>query len=166
MRPIRPLPERRPYVSRYAGARTLQQRSLRQILQVESSNLLCSKANAIIGQFLSCVGLPSLSSVSRPSAIGHSKISGRVAPTNAVTDFERPRLVAPHRFTASKSTRACQLAGSGYGTNAPLSNYGKSKVVWSTLRRPRGQQPALASIDRWLEPWNRTRRRSRFVVQQ
>src|SRR6202011_613950 len=35
----RPLPERRPYVSRYAGARTLHQRSLRQTLQVESSYL-------------------------------------------------------------------------------------------------------------------------------
>jgi hypothetical protein len=39
----RPLPESRPYVSRYAGARTLQQRSLRQILQVESFYLLCSR---------------------------------------------------------------------------------------------------------------------------
>jgi hypothetical protein len=38
----RPLPERRPYVSRYAGARTLQQRSLRHTSQVESSYLLCS----------------------------------------------------------------------------------------------------------------------------
>jgi hypothetical protein len=37
----RPLPERRPYVGRYAGARTLQQRSLRHTLQVESSYLLC-----------------------------------------------------------------------------------------------------------------------------
>ena len=45
----RPPPERRPYVSRYAGARTLQQRSLRQILQVESSYLLCSSANARVG---------------------------------------------------------------------------------------------------------------------
>src|SRR5437868_15093876 len=37
----RPLPERRPHVSRYAGARTLQERSLRQIVQVESFYLLC-----------------------------------------------------------------------------------------------------------------------------
>ena len=38
----RPLPERRLYASRYAAAQTLRQRSLRQILQVESSYLLCS----------------------------------------------------------------------------------------------------------------------------
>jgi hypothetical protein len=44
----RPLPERRPYVSRYAGARTLQQRSLRQILQVESSYLLCSRPTLLL----------------------------------------------------------------------------------------------------------------------
>jgi hypothetical protein len=61
----RPLPERRPCVSRYAGARTLQQRSLRQILQVESSYLLCSKANATVGLIITCVVLPNLSSISR-----------------------------------------------------------------------------------------------------
>ena len=44
----RPLPERRPYVSRYAGARTLQQRSLRQILQVESFYLLCSRPTQLL----------------------------------------------------------------------------------------------------------------------
>src|SRR5471030_2952994 len=44
----RPLPERRPYVSRYAGARTLQQRSLRQTLQVESFYLLCSRPTQLL----------------------------------------------------------------------------------------------------------------------
>ena len=38
----RPLPERCSCVRRYASAQTLHQRSLRQILQVESSYLLCS----------------------------------------------------------------------------------------------------------------------------
>ena len=43
MRPIGRSRERRSYVSRYADARSSQQRSLRQILQVESSYLLCSR---------------------------------------------------------------------------------------------------------------------------
>ena len=57
----RPLPERRPYVSRYAGARTLQKRSVRQTLQVESSYLLCSRASTIVGHLQTCVLLPNLS---------------------------------------------------------------------------------------------------------
>jgi hypothetical protein len=62
----RPLPERRPYVSRYAGARTLQQRSLRQTLQVELSYLLRSRPTQLLAHIKSCVVLPNLSSISRP----------------------------------------------------------------------------------------------------
>src|SRR5450631_1102735 len=58
----RPLPERRPYVSRYAGARTLQQRSLRQTLQVESSYLLCSRPTQLLTHIYRWVGLSNLSS--------------------------------------------------------------------------------------------------------
>src|ERR1700704_153117 len=61
----RPLPERRPYVSRYADARTLRQRSLRQILQVESFYLLCSRPTQLLALIQSCAVLPTLSS--RPS---------------------------------------------------------------------------------------------------
>jgi hypothetical protein len=61
-----PLPERRPYVSRYAGARTLQQRSLRQTLQVESSYLLCQRPRNCLAHIKSWVVLPNLSSMSRP----------------------------------------------------------------------------------------------------
>ena len=44
----RPLPERRSCVSRYASARTLQKRSLRRILQVESSYLLCQRPTKLL----------------------------------------------------------------------------------------------------------------------
>jgi hypothetical protein len=44
----RPLPERRSCVSRYASARTLQKRSLRQFLQVESSYLLCHRPTQLL----------------------------------------------------------------------------------------------------------------------
>jgi hypothetical protein len=54
----RPLPERRSCVSRYASARTLRQRSLRRSLQVESSYLLCLRANAIVGLSSRCVVYP------------------------------------------------------------------------------------------------------------
>jgi len=63
----RPLPERRPYVSRYAGARTLQKRSLRQILQVESSCLLCLRPTQLLAYAQKCVLLPNLSRTLPPN---------------------------------------------------------------------------------------------------
>ena len=58
----RPLPERRSCVSRYASARVLQKRSLRQILQVESFYLLCLRPTQLLAHRQSCVVLPCLSS--------------------------------------------------------------------------------------------------------
>ncbi|MGZ4972934.1 MAG: FAD binding domain-containing protein [Limisphaerales bacterium] len=58
----RPLPERRSCVSRYASARTLQKRSLRRFLQVESSHLLCHRPAKLlayvqaVSRYLICQG--------------------------------------------------------------------------------------------------------------
>ena len=128
----RPLPERCSCVSRYANARTLQQRSSRQSLQVESSYLLCQRPTQLLAPLKVCRASQSV------KARFVTKDGGPISNRNRLTLYPRvlrdtPRLTAIARVALTVRFKALAIFAAPRFSLAIVFNVRTSSFVQARL---------------------------------